>query len=138
MKISTFEQSNNTTLTDAALLDVTLDQWADTPLFEQLVQALRRIILAGRLRAGSKLPSTRKLAGELSVSRVTIITAYDQLTAEGYIESRHGSGAYVVEGLPDDGLQVNRPAVAVTNKTWRPQAIKPFHPTSPDMRLFPL
>ena len=152
MKISTFDKSNNTTFADAAILDVVLERQADTPLFEQLVQALRQIILSGRLGAGSKLPSTRKFANELSVSRVTIVTAYDQLTAEGYIESRHGAGAFVVDGLPEEVSQVAKPLTAITpgnsfmpsnsftpsnGGTRMPEALKPFQPTSPDMRLFP-
>jgi len=128
---------NKSTLTDAAMLDVVLDRTIALPLFEQLVRALRQIILSHRVAPGSKLPSTRKLASELCVSRVTIVTAYDQLTAEGYIESRHGSGAYVVDGLPDEILQVSQPAANARSKPGPCKAVKPFQPTSPDMRLFP-
>ncbi len=128
-----------TTLTDAALLDVTLDRDARQPLFEQLAQALREIILSGRLPPGGKLPSSRKLANELSVSRATIVTAYDQLTAEGYIESRHGSGAFVAQGLPDPDVRTpeQKPFVLNTINQRPPTALRPFQPTSPDMRLFP-
>ncbi len=128
---------NNTTITDAAILDVVLDRHASQPLFEQLVQALRRIILSGRLGPGSKLPSTRKFASELSVSRVTIVTAYDQLTAEGYIESRHGAGAFVADGLPDEVPEVSKPFIAINTDAHPPKTFQPFQPTSPDMRLFP-
>lgn len=145
IKIANSGKMTKTTFTDAALLDVVLDRHAKQPLFGQLVQTLRQIILSGRLVPGCKLPSTRKLAGELSVSRVTVVTAYDQLTAEGYIESRHGSGAFVADGLPDPDMELNSIKKLVSNKPFvleskNPQPPGPmlaFQPTSPDMRLFP-
>ncbi|HEX6160623.1 MAG TPA: PLP-dependent aminotransferase family protein, partial [Thermoanaerobaculia bacterium] len=59
-------------------------------------------ILAGRLKAGARLPATRDLAARYSLSRGTIVSAFDQLTAEGYIEGSVGSGTYVNEMLPDE------------------------------------
>jgi GntR family transcriptional regulator / MocR family aminotransferase len=53
------------------------------------------------LRPGQKLPSTRYLASELKVSRITILCAFQQLSAEGYIESAAGSGTYVARSIPD-------------------------------------
>jgi GntR family transcriptional regulator/MocR family aminotransferase len=73
-------------------------------LYQQLYHRLQRAILAGRLPGGLKLPSTRALADELMVSRNTVITAYDQLTAEGYIESVEGSGTFVADVLPEQLL----------------------------------
>ena len=65
-----------------------------TPLFHQLYQQLRSAILSRRLRPGTKLPSTRELASQLGVSRSAAVAAYEQLFAEGYTSSRHGSGTY--------------------------------------------
>ena len=76
----------------------------DVPLYQQLYGHLRKAILAGRLSKGMKLPSTRALAEELRVSRNTVLTAYDQLTAEGYIESVEGSGTFVADILPEQLL----------------------------------
>lgn len=73
----------------------------DTPLYQQLYAHLQAAILAGKLPGGMKLPSTRALADELLVSRNTVLTAYDQLTAEGYLESVEGSGTFVADVLPD-------------------------------------
>ena len=140
MKISNFDNFDKSSFDDAALLDVVLDRHADQPLFEQLIQALRQIILSGRLGPGSKLPSSRKFASELSVSRVTIVTAYDQLVAEGYIESRRGAGVFVADGLPEDVSQIGTsltPLAPINKYIHEPVALKPFQPTSPDMRLFP-
>src|SRR5262245_64103489 len=89
----------------AALLSVPLDERAAQPLYRQLYESIRRTILAGQFGAGMKLPATRMLAAELSVSRNTIVNAFDQLLAEGYLVGRLGSGTYVAPTLPDDLLQ---------------------------------
>lgn len=66
-------------------------------LSQQLYQALRGRILDGRLRSGTRLPATRDLAGMLALSRNSVVRAYDQLYAEGFIESRVGDGTYVTQ-----------------------------------------
>ncbi|SDI74726.1 PLP-dependent aminotransferase family protein [Pseudomonas panipatensis] len=66
-------------------------------LAAQLYQALRERILDGRLGARSRLPASRDLAAALGVSRNTVVRAYEQLYAEGYIEGRTGDGTYVAE-----------------------------------------
>ena len=73
-----------------------------TPLFRQLYLALRERMLSGRLLPGTKLPSSRALAGQLNLGRNTVITAYEQLLAEGYLDSRSGSGTFVAIELPDN------------------------------------
>jgi len=85
----------------AALLPVALDSDQAEPLHRQVYRELARLILAGRLSAGSRLPSSRELARELGVARNTILAALDQLTSEGYVEGRRGSGTYVATDLPD-------------------------------------
>ena len=55
------------------------------PRQRQLIQRLKQAILAGQLPAGGKLPSSRTLADELDISRNTVLIAYEQLTAEGYV-----------------------------------------------------
>lgn len=87
---------------------IVLDPGHRDPLHRQLYHAIRAAIVSGRLPAGSRLPSTRALATETGVSRVTVSAAFDQLRAEGYVEARTGSGTYVREGLPDDALHTRR------------------------------
>jgi GntR family transcriptional regulator/MocR family aminotransferase len=70
------------------------------PLHRQAHRALRGAVLAGRLRGGERLASSRALARELGVSRNTVLQAYEQLVAEGYATARGGSGTYVAEVLP--------------------------------------
>jgi len=81
--------------------DARLSSLFDTPLYQQVYTNLRSSILSGELKGGMKLPSTRALAEELNVSRNTILNAYRQLQAEGYIESVQGSGTYVARISPD-------------------------------------
>ena len=73
----------------------------DTPLYQQLYTHMRAAILSGELKGGMKLPSTRALADELGVSRNTVLNAYGQLMAEGYLEGVEGSGTFVARVLPD-------------------------------------
>lgn len=76
-----------------------LDRTASVTLTRQLYNQLREAILSGRLQAGERIPSTRELSSRLNVSRNIVVTAFEQLQAEGYIVGRHGSGAYVEERL---------------------------------------
>ncbi|WP_323148299.1 GntR family transcriptional regulator, partial [Pseudomonas oryzihabitans] len=65
-------------------------------LARQLYQGLRGRILTGELAAGVRLPASRELARLLGVSRNTVTVAYEQLLAEGFLDSRAGDGTYVV------------------------------------------
>jgi GntR family transcriptional regulator / MocR family aminotransferase len=72
-----------------------------SPMYRQLYAWFRSAILTGELRPGHKLPSTRYLASELGISRITVLCAFQQLAAEGYIVSSSGSGTYVAKSIPD-------------------------------------
>jgi GntR family transcriptional regulator/MocR family aminotransferase len=80
---------------------IAVDRAAAQPLHRQLYEGYRDAIAEGRLRAGQRLPSTRSLARELSVSRVPVVSAFEQLLAEGYLETAVGSGTFVARALPD-------------------------------------
>ena len=73
-----------------------------TPNHKRVYEAIRRAITEQVLPSGSRLPSTRSLAIDLSVSRNTILAAFDQLLDEGYVAARTGSGTYVVYKQTDD------------------------------------
>ena len=70
------------------------------PLYLQIYNSLREKILTGRILPGSRLPSSRQLAQQIGVARITVTEAYAQLQAEGYIIGRKGSGTYVTDSLP--------------------------------------
>lgn len=81
-----------------------VDQDASEAMFRQLYSELRDAILTGRLRPGMRLPATRELATELGVSRNTILGAYQELYAEGYVEGVGGSGTFISRSLPEEML----------------------------------
>jgi GntR family transcriptional regulator/MocR family aminotransferase len=80
------------------VLWIPIERSSTKPLIRQVYEEVRTQILCGTLQAGEQIPSSRALAASLHVSRNVILEAYDQLLAEGYIESRAGSGTYVAEG----------------------------------------
>jgi GntR family transcriptional regulator/MocR family aminotransferase len=80
------------------MLPVTLDRADARPLGVQLADQVRRLVLAGTLAPGTRLPSTRRLAADLGVSRAVAEQAWDQLRAEGWLEARQGSGSWVSGG----------------------------------------
>ena len=92
------------------LLTLPLDPAAAMPLFRQLYESLRRGILSGTLAPGLRVPASRSLAGELGISRNTVLNAYEQLLAEGYLEGKVGSGTYVPRTLPEEMIQVRATA----------------------------
>ena len=89
--------------------DASLKAESATPIYQQFYDYLRAAILVGQLKMGTRLPSTRALADELGVSRNTVLSAYDQLFAEGYLESVGGKGTFVTHTLPES-LLTSQPA----------------------------
>src|SRR2546427_12629197 len=71
------------------------DKDSAVPLYRQIYEAIRRAILRGEFAARMRLPATRLLAEQLGVARMTVVNAYEQLFAEGYLEGKQGSGTYV-------------------------------------------
>lgn len=88
-----------------------LDMAAEVPLYRQLYDRLREAVGSGGLRVGEKLPSIRRMAEELGVSRTTVEQAYQQLCVEGYLVSRPQSG-YFVEAGPTDPREGGKPSAA--------------------------
>jgi len=82
-------------------------------LSRQLYQALRLRVLDGRLASGTRLPASRDLAAALAISRNSVVRAYDQLYAEGFIEGRIGDGTYVAQ-LPQSALPVKKLSTKVS------------------------
>ncbi len=110
----------------------------ERPLFVQLCDQLRARIGSGKLVARQRLPASRQLAAELGLARGTVVTAYEQLVAEGYLESRRGSGYFVgdirARGLTpveDSSATPRRSAITSSSDTAL------LFPGYPDSRLFP-
>ena len=131
-----------------------VDRRAATPLFRQIVDAITADIRRGRLRPGDPLPGTRTLAQSLGVQRLTVVAAFDDLVAEGWIVNQRARGAFVSSDLPDPaprrfssrdraggiaarpGFDV-LPAPAPELPYDVPRGALLFAPSRPDVRLAP-
>jgi GntR family transcriptional regulator/MocR family aminotransferase len=109
---------------------VELDPRAEQPLYEQLERTLRNAIRDGVLSAGVRLPSSRWLAAELGISRGVVTSAYEQLCAEGYLETRQGAPVRVARAVR---AQPSRPASPPLLATFAYD----FSPGMPDLAGFP-
>nr|WP_221243222.1 PLP-dependent aminotransferase family protein [Conexibacter arvalis] len=114
---------------------LTLDRAGDDgrgplPLHVQLEEQLRDGIRGGQLAPGTRLPATRELARQLSVSRGVVVEAYAQLTAEGYLTTRRGAGTIVA-------AVAARPEPPVPPSRVPRSAPEDFHPGMPDLAGFP-
>jgi GntR family transcriptional regulator/MocR family aminotransferase len=78
---------------------------AGAPLHRQLYDAIRRAVVAGLLRPGARMPSTRYLAEQLDLARNTVLNVFEQLLAEGYLVARTGSGTFVADELPERAIR---------------------------------
>ena len=123
-------------------------------LYVQLYRALREAILSDALKPGDRIPPSRAVAADLSVSRRTVLAAFDQLTGEGFLESRQGSGTRVanwrrqIETSGRSTAPKGRTATIKPAKRWaalwpegRPDDAhvlpRALRPGLPDLRLFP-
>jgi GntR family transcriptional regulator/MocR family aminotransferase len=112
-------------------MDIHLAVDRSGPLRAQLECELRAAIRGGRMRAGSKLPPSRRLAEALGVSRGVVVEAYSQLAAEGYVVARAGHGTRIAEGLARRRGVASAPSPAA-----RPIRYD-LRPGVPDLSLFP-
>src|SRR5258708_5335440 len=97
-----------------------LDRASRTPLTRQIYMQVRSAVLSGALCPGTRVPSSRTMASKLGVARASVVSAYEQLLAEGYVESRQGSGTFISGHLT--GL--------ASRQRGAPRAIKRAVPTS--------
>ena len=139
----------------ALLSTLEINRSSSAPIYRQIEDFLRQMILDGALLPSQKLPSTRELALELGVSRITIKSVYEQLISEGYVQGKTGAGTFVSEGL--DGETPVVPAIDTIRKDYldgnfsktaehisfsqasaRYGSILPFRPGVPALDKFPV
>ena len=139
------------------LLEIEISFSGNEPLHRQVYLAIKNAILHGRLRPGARLPSTRIIAGDLGLSRTTVLNAFDQLYAEGYVEGKVGSGTRVASCIPGDlqelavrtqarlgkshiGPKISQRARldSTTDLSFLRTPARPLRPGQPEVRLFPL
>lgn len=135
---------------------LSVDKASRQPVYLQIASQLTTLIRNGTLHTGHKLPSTRQVAEWLDIHRKTAVQAYDELLAQGWLESRSGSGTFVARQLPEIKPQRLKresigaaPAPAAKGFSFRPaphldrevvkqQATWHLDDGLPDMRLAPL
>ncbi len=118
---------------DLTLFGLTLDRASRTSLLSQLTTALRNLLHGRQNFSGTRMPASRVLAQELSVSRSTVVAAYDQLISEGYLKTKVGGGTFVTDQLP----HLIEPIKKTATRSEEPQAWLPFVSGVPDQTLFP-
>ena len=118
---------------------IEIDRESELTLTRQVYGQIRQMILSGKLAAGEKLPSTRGASSALSVSRNVVVEAYDQLIAEGYLESRRGSGTVVAQGLhaPDIGISPSHGSKQYREAGRTARDIVDFRTGMPALEYFP-
>ena len=108
-----------------------IDRTGAEPLFRQIYGEVRGAIAARALSPGARLPSTRQLAARLGVSRASAVAAYEQLAAEGWIEGRVGSGAFVSVDLPAPFPAASGDDKRSAERSFAPDAENLFAPLKP-------
>ena len=89
---------------------IEIDRKSGTPAYLQIKEQIVALIRAGKLKPGERLPSSRQLSRQLDIARKTVLSAYLELSAEGWIDSRPGSRTFVSETLPGEVLERAIPA----------------------------
>lgn len=79
---------------------IRIEKGSSVPISRQMAGQIRAQCLAGTLPAGTRVPSVREMAQMLAVNPNTVLRVYEKLTAEGYLERRHGSGTFIADKLP--------------------------------------
>jgi GntR family transcriptional regulator/MocR family aminotransferase len=103
---------------------------------KQLQNQIREAIITGRLKAGDQLPPTRKLSLELKIARNSVIESYEQLIAEGYLESIEGSGTYIADIGNPSAIHYNTSTYTDLPEN-KPEDVISFNAGCPDELSFP-
>jgi len=91
-------------------LSILVDRDSEEPIYRQLIRNIRMQIESGHLPAGSRLPASRTLAKEIDVSRISVVNAYAELRAEGYLSAHAGRGTFVAKDNSAAAQSVAAPA----------------------------
>src|SRR5215212_7718833 len=76
-------------------LAIGLEREGEEPIYRQLIRHIRAQVESGSLPAGTRLPASRDLARQLNISRISVVNAYAELRAEGYLSAHAGRGTFV-------------------------------------------
>jgi GntR family transcriptional regulator / MocR family aminotransferase len=129
-------------------LPVSLDPKSGVPIYLQLARAIAGDIQRGRLAPGTSLPGSRVMAETLSIHRNTVTAAYQELEAQGWVQSAASRGTFVSQGLPETAASGGRaipaePRYDLPSPLWSlqstviPAGALHFTDGTPDARLMP-
>jgi len=90
---------------------IILNNTSMVPIYEQLMDQVKREIINGSLKENESLPSVRALSSELRISALTVKKAYDRLEKEGFVVTVHGKGTYVAATDRELALEARKKAV---------------------------
>ncbi|MGE5494377.1 MAG: PLP-dependent aminotransferase family protein [Burkholderiales bacterium] len=119
------------------MFGLTIDKASSVSLTSQLARQLREAILCGKIEAGAKMPPTRSLAKELGVSRNTVVQTYEQLIAEGYLNSVTGSGTFAADIGAPPKLKKQTLEAAHEYGREKDKDVIAFYAGNPDVSSFP-
>ncbi len=132
-------------------LSLVIDRQAATPVGQQIVHAVIEEVRRGRLKPGTLLPGSRELAGSLGVNRKTIVIAFSELQAQGWLSSETRRGTFVADNLPLPDASRARPAkmpeapffrssrvAAELTADLAPQDMLAFDDGAPELRHVPV
>jgi GntR family transcriptional regulator/MocR family aminotransferase len=126
-----------TEISSHSLTTLSFETGSGKAVYQQLYTQIRDLIISGRLVPGVRMPSSRELSVDLGVSRNTIVSTYDQLTAEGFLRSNVGVGTFVADLYANDlsrPLEITPPSRPVRSIT--PSSL-PLTPSKADQEKFP-
>jgi GntR family transcriptional regulator len=89
-------------------MQIQINNASDRPVYQQIIDHIKRDIALDRLKCGEKLPTVRRLAAQIAINPNTIAKAYRQLEQEGIIVTRPGTGAFVTDANTTLSLSVRR------------------------------
>lgn len=101
----THQEASVSTLAAGFIPPLALDFGSEMPLYRQIFTWFQRAVLSGKLQPGERVPSTRALAKDLCISRIPVLSAYELLIAEGYLQAFVGTGTCVSRSLRARDIQ---------------------------------
>lgn len=93
---------------EISLTFIKIDPSVNKPLYRQICQQIREAVLNGMLKYGDRMPATRILAKDLQISRNSVVQAFEQLTLEGYLNSKTGAGTYICGQMDNDAAKTRK------------------------------
>lgn len=119
-------------------MHIIINNTSMVPIYEQIMEQVKALIVSGELTGGAALPSVRNLAKDLKISALTVKKAYDQLEEEGFTVTVHGKGTYVSAGNTQRLLEEQRREIEADFE-MAIQKGKRYHLSSEELRaLFEL